>query len=132
MSFSVDLTRWIEKANGNVDKVLRQTVLLAAQGIVQRSPVDTGRFRANWQFSVNEPDLSTSWNVDPSGSITMARVQGQIAGIKAGPDAYLTNSLPYAHRLEFDGWSSQAPNGMVRITLAGLQASVNEYVAGLR
>lgn len=132
MSFSVDLSRWVAKANGNVDKVLRQTVMLASQGIVQRSPVDTGRFRANWQFSVGVPDLSTSKQVDPSGSITMARIQGQIAGIKAGQDAYLTNSLPYAHRLEFEGWSSQAPNGMVRVTLAGLQAAVNDYVASLR
>lgn len=132
MSFSVDLTRWVAKAQGNVDKVLRQTVMLAAQGIVQRSPVDTGRFRANWQFSVGGPDLTTSERIDPSGSITMARIRSQIAGIKAGPTVYLTNSLPYAYRLEFEGWSDQAPNGMVRVTLAGLQAAVNDYVSRLK
>lgn len=131
MSFSVDLSRWVAKAHGNVDKVVRQTLVLASQGIMQRSPVDTGRFRANWQFAVNAPDVTTSWRVDPSGAITMARLQGQIASINAGPTFYLTNSLPYAYRLE-KGWSSQAPNGMVSVTLAGLQAAVNEYVSGLR
>lgn len=132
MSFSVDLTRWVEKAKGNVDKVLRETVVLASQQIVQRSPVDTGRFRANWQFSVGAPDMTTSERVDPSGSLTIARILGQVAGIKAGPTVYLTNSLPYAYRLEYEGWSDQAPNGMVRVTLAGLQAAVNDYVSRLK
>jgi len=132
VSFSVDLTRWVEKAKGNVDKVLRETVVLASQQIVQRSPVDTGRFRANWQFSVGAPDLTTSERVDPSGSLTIARILGQVAGIKAGPTVYLTNSLPYAYRLEYEGWSDQAPNGMVRVTLAGLQAAVNDYVSRLK
>lgn len=132
MSFSVDLTRWVAKAHGNVEKVLRQTLVLASQGIVMRSPVDTGRFRANWQFGIDRPDVTTSTAVDPSGALTMARLQGQIALIKAGPTFYLTNSLPYAYRLEFEGWSSQAPNGMVRVTLAGLQGAINDYVARIR
>lgn len=132
MSFTVDLTKWVAKAKGNVDKVLRETVVLASQQIVQRSPVDTGRFRANWQFSVGAPDLTTSDRVDPSGSLTIARILGQVAGIKAGPTVYLTNSLPYAHRLEYEGWSDQAPQGMVRVTLAGLQASVNDYASRLK
>lgn len=132
MSFTVDLTKWVAKAQGNVDKVLRQTLVLASQQIVERSPFDTGRFRANWQFSVGGPDLTITDETDKTGEPTKARIKAQVQLIKAGPTVYLTNSLPYAYRLEFEGWSSQAPNGMVRVTLAGLQSAINDYVARIR
>ena len=31
---------------------------------------------------------------------------------------YLSNNLPYIRRLEYEGHSGQAPNGMVRVTMA--------------
>ena len=36
---------------------------------------------------------------------------------RAGQTIFITNSLPYAYRLEYDGWSRQAPAGMVRVTV---------------
>ena len=36
---------------------------------------------------------------------------------ESGFTFYMTNNLPYGERLEY-GWSSKAPSGMVRITLA--------------
>lgn len=131
MSFSLDLDRWAEKAKGNLDRVTRETLMLAAQGVVQLSPVDTGRFRANWQFGNGAIDFTTSDQVDPSGAISIAKVQAQLGAVQAGGVYYLTNSLPYAYRLEYEGWSKQAPAGMVRVTLAGLQGAIDDYVANL-
>lgn len=132
MSFEVDVSRWVEKVRGNIDKALRQTVVLAAQGIVMRSPVDTGRFRGNWNFSIGAADTGTSTRVDPAGAATIAKIQAGVARAKAGGIVYLANGLPYGYRLEFEGWSKQAPNGMVRVTLAGLPVAVADYVSRLR
>jgi hypothetical protein len=44
---------------------------------------------------------------------------------------YLTNNLPYIARLEFDSWSTQAREGMVRISLRELDRSIDEQVANL-
>lgn len=132
MSFALELDEWVEKAKGNLDRVTRETLMLAAQGVVQRSPVDTGRFVANWQFGNGAIDFTTSDQVDPGRAITIANVQAQLGAVRAGGVYYLTNSLPYAYRLEYEGWSKKkAPAGMVRVTLAGLQGAIDDYVANL-
>jgi hypothetical protein len=63
--------------------------------------------------------------IDPTGNATIQRF---IASVKesgaAGKVHYLTNNLPYAYRLEY-GWSRQAPNGMVGVTVVEFQSIVN-------
>ncbi|MNT90915.1 hypothetical protein D3C72_2319290 [compost metagenome] len=44
-----------------------------------------------------------------------------------GQMAYLINNLPYAIPLEF-GHSNQAPNGMVRVTIARFQQIVEQAI----
>lgn len=44
-SFSADISKFITNAGSNVDKALRQTIVLASQGVVMTSPVLTGRPR---------------------------------------------------------------------------------------
>ncbi|CNL08880.1 hypothetical protein [Yersinia frederiksenii] len=75
-----------------------------------------GRFRGNWQVGLDvQPDGETG-RIDKSGNMTMAVGNYMLEQFKVGTKAiYFTNNVPYAYRLEF-GHSSQAPNGMVRIT----------------
>jgi len=40
---------------------------------------------------------------------------------------FIVNGLPYINRLE-NGWSQQAPNGMVAITLAELPARAGDIL----
>ncbi|AOA04608.1 hypothetical protein [Pseudomonas sp. TMW 2.1634] len=86
-----------------------------------------GRFRGNWMFSIGSPDTSTLDQVDPGGSRSMARIVNGALEFNAGETAYITNSLPYAIPLEY-GHSTQAPSGMVRITLANFQKIVEEAI----
>lgn len=74
-----------------------------------------GRFRANWQYGVNVPNGKTTANIDPDGSASIERVASEVDQDALGKVHYLTNSLAYAKRLE-DGWSKQAPSGMVTLT----------------
>lgn len=90
------------------------------QRVVMKSPVDTGRFRGNWNVSIGRRDLTVTPNLDKSGRETMAKGQAIIDGLQDIQVVYLTNNLPYAGRLE-DGWSMQAPTGMVAVTVTELE-----------
>jgi hypothetical protein len=127
--FTADLTRFLQHTDGNIDKAHRMAVVLVAQGTVLGSPVDTGRFRANWQFGKVLPQGTVS-SVDTSGAATIARMAGQVTSVKAGGEVWIVNNLPYAGRLEY-GYSQQAPSGMVRVTLANLPAALEQYIRGL-
>ena len=93
--------------------VVRTTTLELFQAIDERSPVDTGRFRGNWQVSYGAPLLSPIARLAPGGSDE----PGKALTLPVGGTVYMSNALPYAQRLEY-GWSKQAPLGMVRRTVA--------------
>lgn len=86
-----------------------------------------GRFRGNWMFNIGSPDSTTTDEVDPSGAKSTARIVAGAIEFKAGDTCYITNSLGYAIPLEF-GHSTQAPSGMVRVTVARFQQIVLEAI----
>ncbi|MCH5508820.1 hypothetical protein [Pseudomonas syringae] len=96
-------------------------------GLVAGQDYVGGRFRGNWMFGIGAPDGTTTEELDPSGSKSNARIANGVLEFHAGDVAYITNSLPYAIPLEF-GHSTQAPNGMVRVTLAHFQKTVENVV----
>ena len=73
------------------------------------SPRDTGRFAANWNFSVGTPNDSYSPSKKDVGK-NLNYQSGQILSAKINVDTalWVSNNLPYAARLN-DGWSKQAP-----------------------
>jgi len=78
-----------------------------------------GRFRANWQASINAPikgTIDTDKNPETNASKAISSVKSA-AKKKGALSYYLMNNLPYAKRLE-DGHSSQAPNGIVKLAAA--------------
>lgn len=83
-----------------------------------------GRFRANWQYGFEAINAKVTEEVDPSGESSIGRVQAELGEQASGHKHYLTNSLPYAQRLE-NGWSKQAPNGMVALTVVEFIPIVN-------
>jgi hypothetical protein len=98
--------------------------LQAVSRVDARSPVDTGRFRANWTLTIGAPSGDVraavgSWVPQNSAAAEAYPAEGF-------PAVYLQNNLPYAVRLE-DGYSTQAPGGMVALTMAEL-ASLWETV----
>lgn len=130
-TFGLDIARFVEKAKAAPEQVVRKVGLDLASRVVLRSPVDTGRFRANWNVAFGRVDTLTTPSTDKTGGKTLERVRVQLNGWTPGQDIYLTNSLPYAIPLEY-GWSKkQAPQGMVRITVAEFQTFVNAAVAEL-
>lgn len=127
MSFGNDLSRFRLKVGRAHDDMIRGIELSLFSGVIMDSPVDTGRFRGNWQASIGTPKSGTLDTIDPTGQATSAAAQRFVATLKGGRLTWLANNLPYAERLEY-GWSKQAPQGMVRKNVARLQRIVDEQV----
>jgi hypothetical protein len=88
-----------------------------------------GRSRANWQMSIGAPGADASKR--PEGGVTGAPVSsaqqaeafGKVAAGKPGDTIYIYNNVRYIRRLE-EGWSGQAPAGMVAVSLAEVTAGL--------
>lgn len=122
MSFELDMRRFIAKAGKQADLGVRKVCFDITAGVIQDTPVDTGRAAANWQASVDTPKTGTLDETDKQGDATVAKAAASIAAAP-GRVFYLVNNLPYAVPLEY-GSSSQSPGGMVRINLARVKASL--------
>lgn len=129
--FRRDYAAIIKKAGARAEMVVRSSASALGGSLVQRSPVDTGRFKGNWQFGVGgiNPEISSSPDISGTGSTW--RINAGLQTWRAGQTIYITNSLPYAYRLEH-GWSQQAPAGMVRLTILEFQSQVRKAAEGLK
>ena len=96
------------------EAALQSTIVEAHARIVDRTPVDTGRARANWHVVANDPDPPVTTETDPDGSAAKARAAADAREIKLGDVAYISNGVPYIELLEH-GSSQQAPNGMLAL-----------------
>lgn len=123
-SFSLNIQRFVAKANGNLDLVVRKIALEMFHRVIVKSPVDTGRFKGNWQVAIGSIPAGMLELNDKSGTATISRVTAATLALKAGDLIYLVNNLEYARALEY-GHSKQAPAGMVRLTLSEFQGVVN-------
>lgn len=91
-----------------------------------------GRFRGNWQVTFDTKATGQLERIDPQGDSTKSAASQVVLGFTSEVGTiWAVNNLPYGPRLEFEGWSSQAPSGMVRISVAEFQTYVNRAVASL-
>ncbi len=121
---------FVERAKANQELVVRKVGLDLMTSLVLKSPVDTGRFRGNWQVQyVLSPSVSVT--MDKSGTGTIAAASGALSVFTIGQTFYLVNHLSYAVPLEY-GHSKQAPAGMVRLTLAEFDQYLTRAVGELK
>lgn len=121
--FTLQIAKFVEKAKGNADLVLRKVAIEIFSRVIQKSPVDTGRFKSNWLVAIGSIPDGTTVAIDVTAAVT--RVEAATLGAKAGDVIYLVNNLPYSRALEY-GHSKQAPAGMVRLTVAEYGAIVDK------
>lgn len=121
--FEMQIGAWANKAKGRADLIARKAVIELVKSVVLKSPVDTGRFRANWQVSYGKPNVTTSEDTDRSGGVAIARGTSLGLSFPMGQTFWIANGLPYALPLEY-GHSQQAPQGMVRLSKAEFEAQV--------
>mgnify|MGYP001185119766 FL=1 len=121
--FSIDLTRWgtsLEKEQA--PQFIRKIALELLKKVTMKSPVDTGRFRANWMVGIGGADETTT---DSTVNDAMMRGSIVLTGYKTLKQIHISNNLPYAAALEH-GHSQQAPLGVADISVAEIEAHFNE------
>jgi hypothetical protein len=138
MSFTVDLRKFAKKYEKKADIVVKKVVFDIGSRVVRRTPVGDpvywkskpppgyvgGRARANWQhgMTLKKNELN---KIDKTGAVTIGGIWSSIPDNAAGKIHFLSNNVPYIHRLEGGTWSRQAPNGMVAVTITEFDNIVN-------
>lgn len=118
--FTVPLDELVKQANKdfNVSKevALRKLALDLYAELIKRTPVDTGRARANWNLSIRHPNYSISANTRVPSTVTLDAKE-----LKGLPIVFISNGLPYVRELEH-GKSDQAPHGFIRLSIEAIKA----------
>ena len=122
------ITQWIEETETRVDETLQTIVLKIGESVVTLSPVDTGRFKGNWQLGIDQTTTSSLVRMDPEGFATLSEIAQKVNSFTAGQIAYIQNHVLYGYDLEY-GSSMQAPDGVVRVTAQRFARIVNEAIA---
>ena len=139
------------------EMMVRGTVIGCASRIIKRTPVGNpelwlfnnngvyvdylayndwpegyigGTLRGNWQPSIGSPVTTEIERIDKSGAAVTADIKREGKRLNMGEMFYMTNNLPYAARIEFNAWSTQAKAGMMRIEVLETAAAVRAGKAG--
>lgn len=122
--FSAALDKFVDEIiPRDYENVVKKTAFKIYDSVTVKSPVDTGRFRGNWNVALDVKSGAVDYSLsyaDWPASDQAARQSINAFTIKNN-GIWISNNLPYARRLEF-GWSKQAPAGMVRITMIEVQS----------
>jgi len=137
-SFSDDIKKFADQTGDTLEQVIIDYVAGVSQKVIERTPVGDpslwdsnappgyvgGTARANWIPSIGSPETTAIDSTDQSRGINQVQaIKKQIPG----NIYYLTNNVPYIERLEY-GWSTQAPNGMMRRTLREARSILKQAV----
>lgn len=137
-NFALDISRWCKNAKADTKSVVQKIAMETFKRVILRSPVDTGRFRANWGVMVGSPYTGFDEAArDKSGSSAIGKAQTATINWNAQGLITMCNNVAYSHKLEY-GHSKQAPSGMVRVTAAEIMAwaqsaaNIKESISSIR
>ena len=133
--FSRQISGIIKRTNIRIQDALERITLDISSRIIEKTPVAVGTLRGNWMPAYDHIDFATDDTITEAGlnSASTARVAASVNGAKlVGKVWYLTNSMPYAYRIEYEGWShTKAPRGMVRVSVTEVRNEMNRLIRGV-
>ncbi len=152
-SFNKTVDEFIEQTGVNVTLAQKKIMFDLLAGVVKRTPVDLGTARGNWQLSIGRPADGVLDRKLGKQAKTNKEELDKLGNLPPYQITWLTNNLPYIEVLEFgkfvpenpgpskdprkgrkgrilvkDGYSVQAAQGMARVTLAEIEASLRTYL----
>jgi|InoplaM1SAM_1038575.scaffolds.fasta_scaffold02473_1 hypothetical protein len=113
------------------ESMARRVAFAVDRQVVLMSPVDTGRFRANWQVSLNVDAAGTVEHIPgvkgstrgPNTQKALDQLDKLTKQFKLGDTIVIINNVDYGVYLN-DGTSKQAPRNFVQIAaMAGIAAA---------
>ena len=145
--WSIPFDKLAKKVGADIEIVVRAAALTVFSDVVIRSPEDTGRFRQNWNLAYNVMNETITDETSHGFQGKIDAIRRELLTMPIGGVFWLTNSLPYALVLEYglypnppkrytgktkNGYSKQAPHGMVRIAARNFAENVDRAVNGRR
>jgi hypothetical protein len=128
--FAKDMKAIAKRLRVDVEAIARATLIETFTGIATDTPVLEGRLQGEWQTSVGSRGSADSETGRDGTNEVILEIESTIRG----PDVYFFyNNMPYAERIEFDGWShTKAPRGMARINVAKTETILAKKARELR
>ena len=157
----MDLNKYAKEKKVQIREVRKNYAFALYSSIVRKTPVgdpdfdeDSGRARGNWQVTLNKPATGEvkDRRKTPKGKESIPKPQGD-------ESIFITNNVPYITKLEYGGYpspvdkgshtkkgvkpsryeiksqggfSKQAPEGMVGVTLANNEAIFDAAVRSVK
>jgi len=128
--FELSLIEFGREAGDRADEAIREVVLECFSRVIARSTpvVDTGRFRANWQYGLGAVPAGL---ISDGGTTEAPAAPAQPVALAPGTGwgnvHYIVNNVPYARPLEY-GHSAKG-SAMVRTTIADFAGIVDGAAA---
>ena len=120
------LKKLTEQYKQQAETVAKASLIRVGNMVISQTPKDTGRAQGNWNSAYGAPNTSTDDGRRIGGSQDELKVS--VNGLEVGTEFYFTNNLPYISGLEYLGKSQQAPDGMLRVSIAKFPVIVDEEV----
>jgi len=124
--FFTEIQHQIAEIERKQDQIIRKVAIDTFVKLQKKTPVDSGALRRSWTVAINHIPTVFDSSDDP---------KEYIAGAKWGDFIVIATDKPYAPMLEYglypspsktgktaNGFSIQAPKGMVRITVDEMKA----------
>lgn len=145
--WSLDLTKYAEKQKLKIKDVRKSFVFNLYAAIVERTPVDTGRARGNWQVTTGKASDKVTEDKEQK-----VRSKSDVPNANNDESYFIANNLPYIETIEYggypnpvkkgswdknkkafvkksaNGFSKQAPNGMVGVTVASAEKYLQQAI----
>lgn len=149
--FRANIKKRVNGAKSKVALTVSKFVFELQKGFIVKSPVDTGRFKGNWMIGIGAINFSNS-NGESKTALNAYDDYNKailsILKIDGTKPVYITNSLPYSRRIEYGlfgnpegsangakttgGYSTQAPAGCVRVTIAEMNSYMKQSIISVR
>lgn len=104
------------------DLLMKGVGMKVVTEVVNRTPVDTGKARSNWQVTIGQPATGElppyapgshlGRNETANAAAAVASARSALATHGQGRTIYITNNVNYIEKLNH-GWSQQAPANFV-------------------
>ncbi len=140
--WTVNLNEWADAQKTEMMDVKREFAFAVFTKVVLRTPVDKGSHRQNWLVTLNGESFAYNPEAKKGGRVLNAGRQ-IILGSKPGDRIVFQNNGPAIDKLEYggygpnsksgktvNGFSRQAPNGMVGITIMEAGGILSQTIQG--
>jgi hypothetical protein len=128
MSFSDDIDAFSRKSINLAGEYRRKLAFEMFRKTLKRTPVGAPH---TWKSGkapkgYREGTLKRSWSINGRSNLTNNNIVTLTLNNSSNAPLVMSNKQPYAYRIEYAGWSKQAPMGMITPSLAEVKRMKNK------